>query len=182
MNRFDILGIRCRVVRQALAALVLLSVVCAGHAAETVTLNFKDTDLTAVIGAVSEMTGENFIVDPRVKGKVTVISSQPMDADEVYQVFLSVLKVHGFSAIPSDNVIKIVPAVNAKQEEVPLVSDRSPGRGDQVVTRVIMIENVDAAQLVPILRPLVPQPGHLAAYPANLRPPPHQRIYSHSYF
>ena len=105
---------------------MLLVVACAAHAADKVTLNFKDTDLTAVIGAVSEMTGENFIVDPRVKGKVTVISSQPMNADEVYQVFLSVLKVHGFSAIPSDNVIKIVPAVNAKQEEVPLVTDRSP--------------------------------------------------------
>ncbi|KPK39879.1 MAG: type II secretion system protein GspD [Gammaproteobacteria bacterium SG8_47] len=145
----------------------MLAWACAGYAAEKVTLNFKDTDLTAVIGAVSEMTGENFIVDPRVKGKVTVISSQPMNADEVYQVFLSVLKVHGFSAIPGENATKIVPAVNAKQEEVPLVSSRSPGRGDEVVTRVITIENVDAAQLVPILRPLVPQPGHLAAYPAS---------------
>ena len=102
MERRDQLGKQRGYVRHVAAALLMLSLLSTGHAAETVTLNFKDTDLTAVIGAVSEMTGENFIVDPRVKGKVTVISSQPMSADEVYQVFLSVLKVHGFSAIPGD--------------------------------------------------------------------------------
>jgi general secretion pathway protein D len=135
--------------------------------AETVTLNLKDADIGALISTVAEVTDRNFIVDPRVKGKVTVISTRAMDADEVYQVFLSILKVHGFAAVPSGEVIKIVPDVNAKQDGIPTTSDAEPGRGDEMVTRVIQVDNVTAAQLVPILRPLVPQQGHLAAYPAT---------------
>ncbi len=135
--------------------------------AQTITLNLKDADINALIGTVAEVTGKNFIVDPRVKGKVTVISSRPMDAEEVYQVFLSILKVHGFAAVPSGAVIKILPDVSAKQDSIPNVSDDAPGRGDQMVTRVIQVDNVAAAQLVPILRPLVPQQGHLAAYPTT---------------
>ena len=135
--------------------------------AETVTLNLKDADIGALISTVSEVTDRNFIVDPRVKGKVTVISSRSMDSEEVYQVFLSILKVHGFAAVPSGEVIKIVPDVNAKQDGIPTASDNAPGRGDQMVTRVVQVDNVAAAQLVPILRPLVPQQGHLAAYPTT---------------
>lgn len=135
--------------------------------AETVTLNLKDADISALIGTVAEVTGKNFIVDPRVKGKVTVISSRPMNTSEVYQVFLSILKVHGFAAVPSGEVIKIVPDVNAKQEGIPTATADHPGRGDEMVTRVVQIDNVSAAQLVPILRPLVPQQGHLAAYPST---------------
>ena len=135
--------------------------------AETVTLNLKDADIGALINTVAEVTHRNFIVDPRVKGKVTVISSRPMDSEEVYQVFLSILKVHGFAAIPSGAVTKIVPDVNAKQEDIPTVNDRDTGQGDEMVTRVIEVNNVAAAQLVPILRPLVPQQGHLAAYPTT---------------
>ena len=135
--------------------------------AQTITLNLKDADINALIGTVAEVTGKNFIVDPRVKGKVTVISSRPMDSEEVYQVFLSILKVHGFAAVPSGEVIKILPDVSAKQDSIPNVSDDAPGRGDEMVTRVVQVDNVAAAQLVPILRPLVPQQGHLAAYPAT---------------
>jgi general secretion pathway protein D len=90
-----------------------------------------------------------------------------MDSDEVYQVFLSILKVHGFAAIPSGAVTKIVPDVNAKQDNIPTVTDQNTGRGDEMVTRVVEVKNVAAAQLVPILRPLIPQQGHLAAYPAT---------------
>jgi general secretion pathway protein D len=135
--------------------------------AETVTLNLKDADISALISTVAEVTDRNFIIDPRVKGKVTVVSTRPMDSDEVYQVFLSILKVHGFAAVPSGEVIKIVPDVNAKQDGIPTVGDQAPGRGDEMVTRVVEVDNVAAAQLVPILRPLVPQQGHLAAYPAT---------------
>jgi general secretion pathway protein D len=135
--------------------------------AQTITLNLKDADINALIGTVAEVTGKNFIVDPRVKGKVTVISSRAMDSDEVYQVFLSILKVHGFAAVPSGAVIKILPDVSAKQDSIPSVGDDAPGRGDEMVTRVVQVDNVAAAQLVPILRPLVPQQGHLAAYPAT---------------
>jgi general secretion pathway protein D len=135
--------------------------------AENVTLNLKDADIGALISTVAEVSHKNFIVDPRVKGKVTVISSRPMNSDEVYQVFLSILKVHGFAAVPSGEVIKIIPDVNAKQEDIPTATAAEPGSGDEMVTRVIQVNNVSAAQLVPILRPLVPQQGHLAAYPAT---------------
>lgn len=136
-------------------------------AQESLTLNFNNTEISAVVAAVSEMTGRNFIVDPRVKGKVTVISKHGMKPDEVYQVFLSILKVHGYAVIPGDQVTKIVPEVNAKQDAVRTSTNRRPGSGDEFVTRVVEIKHVDAAQLVPILRPLVPQRGHLAAYPAS---------------
>jgi len=134
---------------------------------ETTTLNFKGADLQAVISAVAEATGKNFIVDPRVKGKVTLISNRPMGKGEIYQVFLSVLEVHGFTAIPSGATIKIVPDADAKHNSIPTGSYSNPGKGDEAVTRVIDIKHVNAAQLVPILRPLVPPQGHLAAYPQS---------------
>jgi len=89
----------------------LLAVLLLGYAgtllAQTITLNLKDADINALIGTVAEVTGKNFIVDPRVKGKVTVVSSRAMNADEVYQVFLSILHVHGFAAVTSGEVIKV---------------------------------------------------------------------------
>lgn len=136
-------------------------------AAQSVTLNFKDAELDAVIGWVSEQTGKNFVVDPRVKSKVTIVSGKPLDKNEIYQVFLSVLQVHGFAAVPAGDIIKIMPDVNAKQSGVPVSGARGTQRGDEMVTRVIPLENVPAAQLVPILRPLIPQQGHMVAYPAS---------------
>jgi len=135
--------------------------------AEPVTFNLKEADITAVASIVADITGKNFVIDPRVKGKVTIISSRPMEREEIYQIFLSVLQVHGFAAIETGNIIKIVPSANAKQAAVPLASDKAPGRLDELVTRVIELKNVPAAQLVPILRPLVPQQGHLVAYPPS---------------
>ncbi len=134
--------------------------------AEEVTLNFSDADLVAVINSVSQITGKNFIIDPRVKGKVTVVSSKPLNETEVYNVFLSILQVHGFATVPTKNAIKIIPDATAKQSAAPFTSpDRNPG--DQLITRVLTIKNINAAQLVPILRPLVAQQGHLAAYPTT---------------
>lgn len=136
-----------------------------GAPAQQITLNLKDADIAALISTVAEVTGRNFIVDPRVKAKVTVISKGPMPADQLYSVFQSVLQVHGFSAVESDGVTKIIPDINAKQIAVPTVDRRAGVVGDEIVTRVIPVQNVPVAQLVPILRPLVPQQGHLAAYP-----------------
>ncbi len=133
------------------------------------TLNMPNADISALISLVSQRTGKNFIVDPRVKAKVTVISSTPTNASELYEVFLSVLQVHGFAAVPHGDLIKILPEVTARTGPVPdLLTDMPAGsRSDQLVTHVIKVENVPAAQLVPILRPLVPQQGHLAAYTAT---------------
>jgi general secretion pathway protein D len=132
---------------------------------EQITLNLNNADIEALIKTVSEHTGKNFVIDPRVKGKVTVISAHPMERDEFYQVFLSILEVHGFSTIPSGDVIKVVPDVKAKQGGIPTVTALGQLPGDQIVTRIIQVKNVTSAQLVPILRPLIPQEGHLAAYP-----------------
>lgn len=140
-----------------------------GASAQSITFNLKDAEIATIIGTIAEITNKNFIIDPRVKGKVTVISSRPMDKDEAYQVFLSILEVHGFAAVPSGKVIKIVPDVNAKQSTTPVATEERPGYGDETVTRVIDVKNVAAAQLVPILRPLVPQQGHMVAYaPTNV--------------
>ncbi|MDH5610919.1 MAG: type II secretion system secretin GspD [Gammaproteobacteria bacterium] len=136
--------------------------------ANEITLNLKDADIRALISTVSKFTGKNFIIDPRIKAKVTVVSANTMSQDEVYEVFLSVLQVHGFAAIPSGSVIKIIPEVNAKQTGVPLSIGKDDPSGDALITKVIRMDHVPAAQLVPILRPLVPQQGHLAAYaPTN---------------
>lgn len=132
-----------------------------------VTLNLKDADISTLIATVSEVTGKNFVVDPRVKGKVTVISSSPMDANAVYATFLSVLEVNGFAAIPSGSSIKVVPEANMRTEGGGYVSSGGGLAGDDIVTRVFDIHNGSASQLVAILRPLVAQSGHLAAYTSS---------------
>lgn len=132
-----------------------------------VTLNFKDMDINLLVETVSEVTKKTFIVDPRVKANVTVVSAKPMNSDEVYQVFLSILSVNGFTAVPSGNVIKILPDNIAKSENSPVLSERESARGDELVTQIVQLGHVSAAQLIPLLRPLIPQQGHLVAYPAN---------------
>jgi general secretion pathway protein D len=133
------------------------------------TLNLKDADINTLITTVSEVTGRNFIVDERVKGKVTVISSRPMSSEAVYETFLAVLAVKGYAAVPAGSVIKIVQDSAARQEGGARLSDGSGRPDDDVVTHVFEIQNVSAAQLVPILRPLVPQWGHLVSYgPSNM--------------
>jgi general secretion pathway protein D len=135
---------------------------------ESATLNLNNADIRVLINTVSKATGQNFIVDPRVKGKVTVVSAKPMNKDEIYEVFLAVLQVHGFAAVPADGIVKIVPDATAKQSSVPM-GRSGESNSDQLVTRVLTLENVSAGQLVPIIRPLVPQQGHLAAYaPTNV--------------
>ena len=143
----------------------LLPILAVG--ADSTTLNFKGADINAMIQSVADITGKNFIVDPRVKGKVTIISKRPMNQREIYQVFLTVLDVHGYTAIPSGKIIKIIPDADAKHSGMTTATDEDPGEGDEAVTRVIQVDHVNAAQLVPILRPLVPPQGHLAAYPQS---------------
>lgn len=160
------LFIRCLLLVAALTAAIVSP---SAQAEGPVTLNLKEADITSLIATVAEATNKNFIIDPRVRGKVTVISHQDMQAEELYQVFLSILQVHGFAAVPSGDVIKILPDTTAKQLSTPFATHRQPGAGDEIVTRVLQVKNTSAAQLVPLLRPLVPQQGHLAAYaPTNV--------------
>ncbi|MGR8947867.1 MAG: type II secretion system secretin GspD [Gammaproteobacteria bacterium] len=130
---------------------------------KSITLNLKNADIQAFISAISELTGKNFVVDPRVKGMVTVISAAPTSPDALYDVFLSVLKVHGFTAIETGEVIKVVPEVGARTEGTSGVVTRSSDRTENIVTAVVPVRHVVAAELVPILRPLLPQEAHLAA-------------------
>jgi general secretion pathway protein D len=136
--------------------------------AVSITPNFKDADITQIIQAVAAATGKSFIVDPRVRAQVTMYSSAPMSPPAFYQAFLSILSVYGFIAEPSgNNIVKIVP--NADTRYVP--SNNLPARvsstSDEIVTQVIPVKNVSAAELVPILRPMIPQQGDLAAYPPS---------------
>ncbi len=149
--------------RRLITSVLFGLILSLGVRAEEVTLNFSDADLVAVINSVSQITGKNFIIDPRVKGRVTVVSSKPLNEKEVYSVFLSILQVHGFATVPAENAIKIIPDATAKQSAAPF-TDGKNDPGDQLITRVLTINHINAAQLVPILRPLVAQQGHLAAY------------------
>src|ERR1043166_5901159 len=122
-----------------LAAACACVVLFAAPAWADVTLNLKDADIATLIATVSEVTGKNFIVDPRVKGKVTVVSSSPMNGAAVYETFLAVLEVNGFAAIPAGSAIKIVPDTNARTD----YSKFSNGHGepkDEIVTHVIEIK------------------------------------------
>ncbi len=133
---------------------------------EEITLNFQDVDIRALINTVSEVTGRNFIIDPRVKGKVTLVSGGPLDASQLYDVFLSVLEVHNFAAVPAGEVIKIIPSNVVKQQPTPLRSARMTT--DAQITQVFQLEHATVQELIPILRPLLPPTSHFAAHaPTN---------------
>lgn len=144
------------------AAAPMLVAVSTAAQAQTWKINLRDADLTAFINEVADITGKNFAVDPRVRGNVTVISNKPLNKNEVYDLFLGVLNVNGVVAIPSGNTIRLVPDSNVKNSGVPY-DPRNIARGDQVVTRVIWLENTNPNDLIPALRPLMPQFAHLAA-------------------
>ena len=131
--------------------------------------NLQDADILSVINEVSQETGKNFVVDPRVNGKISLVSSKPLRKGEVYNVFLSVLELLGYSAIPSGNVIKIVPNMESGEMATRVASKQSPGHGDEVVVRVIPLQNITATQLIPVLRPMMPQWSNVSAYtPGNV--------------
>jgi general secretion pathway protein D len=150
------------------AALLVLALPLAAAAQQgaQITPNYKDADLGQVIEAVSQVTGKTFIVDPRVRANVTMLSTTPMSPDAFYEAFLSILQVYDYMAVPSGNVIKILPVTNARQVPANDLPDRVSSTSDEIVTQVMQVRNVSAGQLVPILRPMMPQSAHLAAYPS----------------
>ena len=129
------------------------------------TLNLKDADLKHFIAKVADITGKTFVVDQRANNspiKVTIISTTPMTETEVYEVFLTVLRIHGYAAVPSGNVVKIIQQVLAKQS--PSDADFAlTANGEQIVTQVIEVQNTSSEDLIKSIRPLLPQYGHMAA-------------------
>lgn len=136
---------------------------------QTWTVNFKDTDIQELIRFVAKASNRTIIVDPKVKGKVQVISANPVNAEELYALFLSILEVHGFAAVDSGDITRIIPSKDARAAPVPVIRDQeSLSTSSEIVTQVIQLENISAQKLIPVLRPLVPQQGHMAAYgPSN---------------
>ena len=155
-----------RFIRIALLIALALPLAAPAQQGAQITPNYKDADLGQVIEAVSQVTGKNFIVDPRVRAQVTMLSTSPMSPDAFYEAFLAILQVHGFVAVPSGSVIKILPDATSRQMPANDLPDRISSTSDEIVTQVVQVRNISAAQLVPILRPMMPQSAHLAAYPS----------------
>ena len=134
---------------------------------KNVRINMNNADIRAVIQWVSEKTNKNFIIDPRVKGRINVLSNQPMSMEEAYQVFLTALDVYGFAAVESGNNVKILPNSQARSSGLPVITDFNNPNDDnsQLVIHVIQVKNILASDVVSTIRPLVPQAGHLAAFP-----------------
>ena len=138
-----------------------------GAAAQDFTVNLKETDIQELIKFVAEVTDTTIVVDPAVKGKVKVVSSRPVSRAELYDLFLSILDVHGYTAVRSGGVVRVIQSKDARSASLP-VEDESRRVSDEYVTQVIRLDNISAAKLIPVLRPLVPQQAHMAAYaPSN---------------
>src|SRR5258706_476161 len=134
---------------------------------EPVTLNFVNADIEAVVKAVAEMTGRNFVLDPRVKGVINIVSSRPVPASLVYPTLLSALRLQGYAAVETDGITKIVPEADAKQHGSPVSAGPVAAGGDRLVTEVYALKNESAAQLVNVLRPLITPNNSIAAVPTG---------------
>jgi general secretion pathway protein D len=142
------------------ALLLLLN----ASATMAMTLNLKNTDIVTLINTVSKVTGKNFIIDPRVKGRINVISASEINNDELYNLFLSILKVHGYIAVEGENFTKILPQNKTKNAS----AINSTNASDVIMTTTIRLKNSNAIKIIPIIRPLMSQHGHLAAYDNSL--------------
>lgn len=134
------------------------------------TWNLRNADIRAVIGEVSRVTGKNFLIDSRVQGTISIISGTAISDKELYAVFLSMLQVSGYAAVPTGNVTKIIPNAEARTQSADLLSSmKHPPQGDDMVVQVVPVHYVSAEQLVPVLRPLMPQWSIISAYaPSNM--------------
>ena len=132
--------------------------------AESWKVNLQDADIKAFINEVATITDQNFVLDPRINGNVTVISNKALSRDEISQLFLSVMQVNGIAAIDSGTTIKLVPDNVAKQSGV-AVDLRGDSVGEALATRVIYLTNTQAAEVLGVIRPLMPQSAHAAAVP-----------------
>ena len=146
-----------RTIRLLGALSIVLSMIAEVSAGEVVRINFRDADIRSVIESVAEITGKSFVLDPRVKGKVTIIAPEAIDSDLLYQAVLSAIQVQGFQAIEDGVVTRIVPFNQA--------FNFAGGAGDnQLITKVIQIEHVQVATLVPVLKPVMSSGARLNAF------------------
>ena len=160
-----ILGSFCLIAFFSLWAVLAL----AEQEKDLVTLNMENADISVFITDIGQMIGKTVIIDPRVKGSVTIASAHPMTKSEIYQVFISTLGVHGFTAIETHGVIKVVPISGVKQDVMKFTTASKPGIGDEYVTRVIQLDQVSAQEILPLVKPLSAKSGHIAAYaPSNV--------------
>lgn len=137
--------------------------------AETqITLNLQSVDINVLINTVAEVSGKNFIVDPRVKGMVSVISGASLNPDQLYDVFLSILEVHNFATVDAGTVIKILPSNVIKQYPTPTLFSPTEGTNDEQITQIIQLEHAAVQDMVAIIRPLIPPTSHFAPHnPSN---------------
>lgn len=156
---------RSRWLSATVMGLCALSLLLSSVVVKAERLNVRDADIREVVETVARITNKTMIVDPRVKGlKVTIISNNDFSKEEIYNVFVSTLQIHGFQAIENNGVIKIVQDQKARYEASPVDVKDTERYGDQAVTQIIPVQNVDAQQIMNVLRPLVsPQSGHLFA-------------------
>ena len=145
-------------------ALPLWAATCGVASAESWKVNLQDADIKAFINEVAAITDQNFVLDPRINGNVTVISNRALSRDEIYQLFLSVMQVNGIAAIDSGTTVKLVPDNIAKQSGI-AVDLRGDSVGESLATRVIYLTNTQAAEVLGVIRPLMPQSAHAAAVP-----------------
>ena len=132
----------------------------------SVTINMRDADIKSFVSDISSLTGKTFVVDPRVKANVTVISRDDLSIEEAYEIFLSVLSVHGFTAVEQDNAVKIVPASMGRQSFTQVAKPSSPE--DALVSTIVRPKQTSANALIPLIRPLINSQGHIAVYtPSN---------------
>jgi len=136
---------------------------------DMVTLNFVNADIEGVVKAVSEITGKNFVLDPRVKGTINIVSARPMSRALVYEVFLSALRLQGFTAVEERGRVAIVPEIDAKLHQSVTLGpqDRQRPTGDTIQTRVFKLQYESAVQMVPVLRPLIAANNTINAYANN---------------
>ena len=133
-----------------------------------ITLKLEDVDIRVLINTVAEVSGKNFIVDPRVKGKVSVISGATLNPEQLYDVFLSILEVHNFSTVESGNVIKVLPSNVIKQRPTPLLFEPHDNTNDAQITQIIQLKHASVQDMTALVRPLIPPTSHFAPHvPSN---------------
>ena len=129
---------------------------------ETWQMATKGANIQEFVDQVAKITGKTFIVDPKLKGQVTVISSTPLGKEGVYELFLSVLRLQNFTAVPSGNVIRIQQSATGKQTPG-AAGDLNSAAPEELLTEVIAVQNTASEELIKLLRPLIPQYGHIGS-------------------